>query len=276
MAGTFDVAIIGGGINGCGIARDAAGRGLSVFLCEQADLASGTSSASTKLIHGGLRYLEYYEFRLVREALQEREVLLARRRRTSSGRCASCCRITRACGRPGCCGSASSSMTISAAASSCRRRAALDLAQRSGRQAAEARRFRQGLRIFRLLGRRCAAGRAERDATPRDRGADIRTRTRAVAARTAGRSLAPAPSSMSRAASARRSRRARWSTPPARGSRARLSDVAQARRPRRASAWCKGCHIVVPQAVRPRPLLHLPEHRRADRASPFPTSRTSR
>lgn len=75
MSRIFDVAIIGGGINGCGIARDAAGRGLSVYLCEQADLASGTSSASTKLIHGGLRYLEYYEFRLVREALQEREVL---------------------------------------------------------------------------------------------------------------------------------------------------------------------------------------------------------
>ena len=72
----FDLAIIGGGINGCGIARDAAGRGLSVFLCEQQDLAHGTSSASTKLIHGGLRYLEYYEFRLVREALREREVLL--------------------------------------------------------------------------------------------------------------------------------------------------------------------------------------------------------
>lgn len=72
----FDLAIIGGGINGCGIARDAAGRGLSVFLCEQQDLANGTSSASTKLIHGGLRYLEYYEFRLVREALSEREVLL--------------------------------------------------------------------------------------------------------------------------------------------------------------------------------------------------------
>lgn len=72
----FDLAIIGGGINGCGIARDAAGRGLSVFLCEQNDLANGTSSASTNLIHGGLRYLEYYEFRLVREALREREVLL--------------------------------------------------------------------------------------------------------------------------------------------------------------------------------------------------------
>src|ERR1700677_1325120 len=72
----FDLAIIGGGINGVGIARDAAGRGLSVLLVEQGDLASGTSSASTKLIHGGLRYLEYYEFRLVRESLTEREVLL--------------------------------------------------------------------------------------------------------------------------------------------------------------------------------------------------------
>ena len=71
----YDLAIIGGGINGCGIARDAAGRGLKVFLCEATDLASGTSSASTKLIHGGLRYLEHREFRLVREALMEREVL---------------------------------------------------------------------------------------------------------------------------------------------------------------------------------------------------------
>ena len=72
----FDLAIIGGGVNGCGIARDAAGRGLSVLLLEQGDLAGGTSSASTKLIHGGLRYLEYYDFRLVHEALAEREVLL--------------------------------------------------------------------------------------------------------------------------------------------------------------------------------------------------------
>jgi glycerol-3-phosphate dehydrogenase len=72
----YDLFVIGGGVNGCGIARDATGRGLSVFLAEQNDLASGTSSASTKLIHGGLRYLEHYEFRLVREALIEREVLL--------------------------------------------------------------------------------------------------------------------------------------------------------------------------------------------------------
>ncbi len=70
-----DIFVIGGGINGCGIARDAAGRGYSVFLAEMNDLASGTSSGSTKLIHGGLRYLEHYEFRLVREALMEREVL---------------------------------------------------------------------------------------------------------------------------------------------------------------------------------------------------------
>ncbi len=72
----FDLAIIGGGINGTGIARDAAGRGLRVLLVEQNDLASGTSSASSKLIHGGLRYLEHGAFRLVREALTEREVLL--------------------------------------------------------------------------------------------------------------------------------------------------------------------------------------------------------
>ena len=71
-----DLVVIGGGINGAGIARDAAGRGLSVILCEKDDLAQGTSSRSGKLIHGGLRYLEYYEFRLVREALIEREVLL--------------------------------------------------------------------------------------------------------------------------------------------------------------------------------------------------------
>jgi glycerol-3-phosphate dehydrogenase len=72
----FDLAVIGGGINGTGIARDAAGRGLRVLLVEQNDLASGTSSASTKLIHGGLRYLEHFAFRLVHEALAEREVLL--------------------------------------------------------------------------------------------------------------------------------------------------------------------------------------------------------
>lgn len=76
MTRMVDLFVIGGGINGAGIARDAAGRGLSVILCEKDDLAQGTSSRSGKLVHGGLRYLEYYKFRLVREALIEREVLL--------------------------------------------------------------------------------------------------------------------------------------------------------------------------------------------------------
>lgn len=74
--GPYDLAVIGGGVNGCGIARDAAGRGLSVLLLEQGDLAAGTSSASSKLIHGGIRYLEHYHFSLVRESLKERDVIL--------------------------------------------------------------------------------------------------------------------------------------------------------------------------------------------------------
>ena len=73
----YDLVVVGGGINGAGIAADAAGRGLKVLLVEKEDLGGATSSASSKLIHGGLRYLEHFEFRLVREALQEREVLLA-------------------------------------------------------------------------------------------------------------------------------------------------------------------------------------------------------
>ena len=76
MTELFDLLVVGGGINGTGIARDAAGRGLSVCLCERDDLAAHTSSASTKLIHGGLRYLEQFEFALVGKALAEREVLL--------------------------------------------------------------------------------------------------------------------------------------------------------------------------------------------------------
>jgi glycerol-3-phosphate dehydrogenase len=76
LPASCDVLVVGGGINGAGIARDLAGRGWSVVLAEASDFAAHTSSASTKLIHGGLRYLEYYEFSLVRKALQEREVLL--------------------------------------------------------------------------------------------------------------------------------------------------------------------------------------------------------
>ena len=77
MSDLFDLLVVGGGINGVGIARDAAGRGLKVVVCEKGDLAGGTSSASSKMIHGGLRYLEHGAFRLVRESLAEREVLLA-------------------------------------------------------------------------------------------------------------------------------------------------------------------------------------------------------
>ena len=73
---TVDLLVVGGGINGVGIARDAAGRGLSVLLVDKGDLGGATSSASSKLVHGGLRYLEQYQFRLVAEALAEREVLL--------------------------------------------------------------------------------------------------------------------------------------------------------------------------------------------------------
>ncbi|HTZ37762.1 MAG TPA: glycerol-3-phosphate dehydrogenase, partial [Stellaceae bacterium] len=76
MSESFDLLVVGGGINGVGIARDAAGRGLKVLLCERGDLAGATSSASSKMIHGGLRYLEHFAFRLVRESLAEREVLL--------------------------------------------------------------------------------------------------------------------------------------------------------------------------------------------------------
>ena len=76
MTDVFDLLVVGGGINGVGVARDAAGRGLKVFLCDKGDLAGATSSASSKMIHGGLRYLELYDFKLVRESLAERAVLL--------------------------------------------------------------------------------------------------------------------------------------------------------------------------------------------------------
>ena len=79
MSKIFDLFIIGGGINGAGIARDAAGRGLSVCLADKGEIGGATSSWSTKLIHGGLRYLENYEFKLVRESLKEREIILSLR-----------------------------------------------------------------------------------------------------------------------------------------------------------------------------------------------------
>ena len=95
--GDFDLFIIGGGVNGCGIARDAAGRGISVGLAEMGDLGAATSSAYTKLFHAGLRYLEYLEFRLVREALVEREMLL-RAMPHISWPMVLCCRSRQICG----------------------------------------------------------------------------------------------------------------------------------------------------------------------------------
>ena len=118
----YDLAIIGGGINGTGIARDAAGRGIRVLLVEQNDLASGTSSASTKLIHGGLRYLERGAFRLVRNRSPSARCC-GGWRRTSSARCGSCFRPTRVGARHGSCVLDYCSTTGLADASSCRPRA---------------------------------------------------------------------------------------------------------------------------------------------------------
>lgn len=100
MSEHYDLVVVGGGINGVGIAADAAGRGLKVALFEARDLASATSSNSSKLIHGGLRYLEHYEFRLVKEALAEREVLLGMAP-TSPVPCVFGCPIARTCARHG-------------------------------------------------------------------------------------------------------------------------------------------------------------------------------
>ena len=156
----LDLFVVGGGINGAGIACDAVGRSLKVGLCEMNDFASATSSASTKLIHGGLRYLEQYEFRLVREALQEREVLLAKAPHLSRPL------ALRAAAR------AASAAPLDAAARPLPLRSsrlAHDPAQVDrGRPAAvEVRRrpeavLQEGLRLFRRLGRRCAPGDLQR------------------------------------------------------------------------------------------------------------------
>ena len=157
----YDLAIIGGGVNGCGIARDAAGRGLSVFLCEQGDLAGATSSASTKLIHGGLRYLEHYDFRLVREALAEREVLLALR---AAHHPPAALRPAAPRGPAAVADHPPRAVRLRPSRrphDRCPATRSLDLATRRGRRAAEAG-LSPRLRIFRLLGRRRAAGRAQR------------------------------------------------------------------------------------------------------------------
>ena len=160
--GAFDLIVVGGGVNGAGIARDAVGRGLSVLLCEKDDLAQGTSSRSGKLVHGGLRYLEYYEFRLVREALIEREVLLnaaphiiwpMRFVLPHSPEQRPAWLVRRAC----------FSTITWAAARSCRRREASTY---RGRPRAPCAKISCSLRIFGLLGRRCTTGCPERSRRP--------------------------------------------------------------------------------------------------------------
>ncbi len=233
----FDLAIIGGGINGCGIARDAAGRGNSVFLCEMNDLASGTSSWSTKLVHGGLRYLEYYEFRLVREALIEREILwqiAPHIIRPAAFRFAAPCR---ACARPGCCGSGCFSTTISAAGICCRRRARSISSHDEVGKPLIANRYTKGFEYS-----DCFVDDARlvvltaRDAA--DRGAEIRTRSRAVEIRQVdGIWHVTVEDTLERRAHAP-SRRARWSMPAARGS-SRCWRRAPASTPAPRCGWCR-------------------------------------
>ena len=176
-----DIAIIGGGINGCGIARDAAGRGLSVLLAEKDDLASGTSSASTKLIHGGLRYLEHYEFRLVREALMEREVLLrhgAAHHPAAALRAAASSRAAPGLAAPARAVPLRPPRRPQDPAGDARRRPARD----AGRQAAEAGIYRAASSIP-TAGSTMRASSCSTPATRRERGAEIRTRTEVVSAR---------------------------------------------------------------------------------------------
>ena len=174
----FDLAIIGGGINGTGIARDAAGRGFRVLLIEQNDLASGTSSASSKLIHGGLRYLEHREFRLVHEALREREVLL-RAAPHLIRPLRFVLPINEARRSAWCCGSACCSTTGSAGAGFCRH-ARTRSGDRRGRPAAEIR-FHHAYEYS-----DCFADDARlvvfNAVDAAERGAVIRTRTRCVRA----------------------------------------------------------------------------------------------
>ena len=237
----YDLAIIGGGINGVGIARDAAGRGLRVLLLEQNDLASGTSSASTKLIHGGLRYLEHGAFLLVREALAERERLLKlaphiiRPMRFVLP-------VT-----PG----AALAAAVAARPLPLRpdRRPRDPAGDRDPRPHASRRRpaaeaaLPLGLRIFRLLGRRLPPGRAQRGRRRRARRDD--PHPHAAGARRARGRVAADPQR-------RRPPRggdcaAFWSTPPDRGSASSPRPCCGCRAGRRcassraAMSWCLRC-----------------------------------
>ena len=256
----YDIAIIGGGINGCGIARDAAGRGLSVLLAEKDDLASGTSSASTKLIHGGLRYLEHYEFRLVRESLREREVLLAHGAAHHPAAALRAAASSRAAAGACSSGSACSSTTTWAGASCCRPRKR----HRSHARRRPASRckpeFTRGFeysdcwvddaRLVVLNAMDAAA-----------RGADIRVRTEVDVGATGATDhwqidLRDAVSGEQRDGGGARARQRRRRLGGRGHRRSRIESHA-----RPSVRLVKGSHIVVPQAVRPRQRLHLPERR---------------
>ena len=262
----FDLAIIGGGINGAGIARDAAGRGLCVLLVEQNDLASGTSSTSTKLIHGGLRYLEFYAFRLVREALIEREVLLRMAPHLDP---AAALRAAAPCGPAAGLDAAARPVPLRPSRRtrrSCPAPRMVDLTHHVVGEPLKAP-YRRGFRYSdcwvddaRLVVLNAV------DAA--ERGAVIRTRTKLVRADRDGGS---GSSCSTRAEGARSSRRACWSTPPARGSPTSPSTCCGCR-PRRmcawsraATSWCAACSITTTPTFSRTPT--------AASSSPFPYER---
>ncbi len=240
----YDLAVIGGGINGAGIARDAAGRGLKVLLVEKDDLASHTSSWSTKLIHGGLRYLEHYEFRLVAEALSEREVLL--QDRAAHHRAAAIRAAARAAPAAG----MDDPLRPVSVRSHRRPQDAAVVVRRRPRREQVGRRTQgqlpQGLRLLGCAGRRCEAGGLQRD-----RGARTGRRyPRPDAARRprGARTACGARRWSTRAGRvARTCSRARWSMPPGPGSRSCSTRSARTRfapmsgTSRAATSSCRAC-----------------------------------
>ena len=249
--GIYDLAVIGGGINGCGIARDAAGRGLRRPAASRAISPARTSSASTKLIHGGLRYLEHYEFRLVREALIEREVLLRAAPHIIWPLRFVLPHHARPAARPGCCGSACSSTIISAAA----KLPAADADARSprdppGEPLKPA--YSRAASNIRTAGSTMRAWSCSTRVDAAERGAAIRTRTRCIVAPARGRRLAARTATRRRdgvrtiAARGLVNAAGPWVDEV-------LGRVAR-RQPPAAVRLVKGSHIVVPQTLRARPL----------------------
>ena len=242
----FDLAIVGGGINGAGIARDAAGRGLRVLLVEQNDLASGTSSASTKLIHGGLRYLEQGWFRLVREALIEREVMLRMAPHLIRPMRFVLPPDAGPASAPGCCGWGCSSTIISAGAKSCRRPApSISPTIRSARRSSGATNAASNIPIAGRTTRGwwCSTRSMPPSAAPRSAPA------RAASGRSAAaewRLVLDARGRRDRRDRARPGQRRRALGRAVRGERAARPDaVAGAARSRAATSWCGACSTTI-------------------------------